>query len=116
MNATEDQAKAFSIIMLALHPDYARKNADQQKALTDEILNLVINEGIRQVMAEIEIMNAYRPKKTRKTKKAGTAPLDSPYLTLSAKFCPACDFRLDKCADSDKWQCPKCKRLYEVKE
>lgn len=114
MNATEEQAKIFSIIMLELHKEYARASPERQKELTDEVMNLVINEGLRQVMAEIEIMNAYRPKKTKK--KAGVNQLDSPCLTLSSKFCPSCDFRLDKCADSDKWQCPKCKRLYEVKE
>lgn len=115
MNATDAQAKDFALIMLALHPEYPRANAERQKALTDEVMNLVINEGLRQVMAEIEIMNAYRPKKTKKTKKAGINPLDSPCLTISSKFCPACDFRLDKCTDSDKWQCPNCKRFYEVK-
>lgn len=98
MNATEEQAKIFSIIMLTLHPEYARANAEKQKTLTDEVMNLVINEGLRQVMAEIEIMNAYRPKKAGKAKK--TTP----------KFCPACDFRLDQ--HGDLWECPNCHKTY----
>lgn len=68
MNATETQNALFGVIMERLHPEYARVSKERQNKLVEEVYNLVINEGLREVMNEIEFMDNYRPKKTRKAK------------------------------------------------
>lgn len=66
---TDAQAQQIGLIVLSLRPEYAKADADTQARINEEVMTLIINEGIRQVINEIEILNAYQPKKTRKAKK-----------------------------------------------